>query len=73
MEEMTMEKELLTQFVDLACRLSPENLYCDGLATRADAELKLRRIWAEWEVLEKKLGRSVSEDEVWKLQMEKCS
>jgi len=66
-----MKKEILDQFVDLACRLSPENLHCDGEATRAEAERKARKIWKEWEVLEKKLGRSVSEDEVWKLEMSK--
>ena len=59
------EKEIMEKFVDLACRLSPENLSCDGEAPRSYINRKLRQIKQEWRELEMKLGKSMSETEVW--------
>jgi hypothetical protein len=54
------------RFRSLACRLSPENLSCDGEISRTEVGRRLREIHSEWKALESKVGRPVSEDEVWK-------
>jgi len=58
-----LSPELTQAFSDLACRLSPENLNCDGETTRAHAARRYSQIVREWKVLEDKAGRKVSEDE----------
>lgn len=62
-----MTNELLNAFMNLAGRLSPENLHCDGEISNTEARRRERVIRAEWRALEKTLGRKVSEDEVWRL------
>mgnify|MGYP006407563913 FL=1 len=54
------------KFLDLACRLEPENLYMDGEASPAEARRRKQAIRREWRSLESLVGRPVSEDEVWK-------
>lgn len=61
-----MTPELLKAFMNLASRLSPENLHCDGEISRTEARGRERIIRSEWRSLEGKLGRKVSEDEVWR-------
>jgi hypothetical protein len=52
-------------FLDMACQLSPENLFADGERSRT-AAMKLRsKINAEWKSLEKKAGVKVSELEAY--------
>jgi len=58
-----LSPELTEAFEDLACRLSPENLHCDGEITRAQAQVRYNQIMREWKALEKKAGRKVSESE----------
>jgi len=58
-----LSAELTLAFADLACRLSPENLHCDGEITRAQAQRRYNQIMKEWKALEKKAGRRVTEDE----------
>jgi hypothetical protein len=48
----------------LACALSPENLYCDGEISNAEAERKRVRIMREWARMERVIGYGVSVDEV---------
>ena len=60
-----MNKAHLDKFLDLACRLSPENLHCDGEISRAQANQRYRQIMREWKVLEKEVGRKVTEEQVW--------
>ena len=60
-----MNKEQHSKFLRLACELSPENLHCDGEISRAEAKRKWVRLMKQWRVLEKEVGRTVSEDEVW--------
>jgi len=60
-----MDQEIRQQFQTLACRLSPENLHCDGEISHAQAMKKYRAIMREWRQLEKKVGRKVDESEVW--------
>lgn len=65
--EVEISKEGLEEFVGLACRLSPENLSCDGEASRAWINQKLRAIRKEWKALEKEHGVSLTEGQVWDL------
>lgn len=68
---MRSEKEILNDFAGLACRLSPENLCCDGEISRAEVNRRLRQIQKGWKALEKELGRVVSEDQVWDFMLKK--
>jgi hypothetical protein len=68
---MRSEKEILNDFAGLACRLSPENLCCDGEISRAEVNRRLRQIQKKWKALEKELGRVVSEDQVWDFMLKK--
>lgn len=60
-----MTEDLKNKFLNLACRLSPENLHCDGEISRAQAERKRKAIMKEWAALEKEAGRTVDQDEPW--------
>jgi hypothetical protein len=53
------------QFLDLACKLSPENLCCDGEASPAYVKQQYRKLTAQWKRLEKEVGRKVTENEIW--------
>ena len=59
------------KFLDLACRLEPENLYMDGEASPSEAKRREQTIRREWRNLESLVGRPVSEDEVWERNNEK--
>jgi hypothetical protein len=52
-------------FVGLACDLSPENLCCDGEATRAQISRRRSDIMTKWAALEARAGRKVSEEDAW--------
>jgi hypothetical protein len=51
--------------VRLAGKLSPENLYCDGECSQAEANRRYKQIMREWHKLEKKAGKKMTEDEAW--------
>lgn len=55
--------ELKERFIDLTCRLSPENLCCDGELPRAAVDARYAQILVEWAELEKEAGRPVSRQE----------
>lgn len=57
--------EFLAAFGQLANRLSPENLHCDGEISRAQAMKRKKQILQEWDALEKKVGRQVTESEIY--------
>lgn len=59
-----MEEELFRAFEILVNRLSPENLSCDGELPRYEINCRRKRIMREWKVLEKRVGREVSIDEI---------
>lgn len=59
--------EIKKQFDRLLCRLSPENLHCDGECSAREVRSRLAQIRREWHDLEKLAGRTVSEDEAWAL------
>ena len=60
-----IDPTLQKKFKILLMRLSPENLSQDGELTAYETRLNLRRLQDEWKVLEKAVGRKVSEDEVY--------
>ncbi len=62
-----MTNEIKTEFERLLCRLSPENLHCDGECSAREVRSRLAQIKSEWRDLEKLAGRRVSEDEAWAL------
>lgn len=66
----TGEDQLMHDFSRLTTALSPENLSCDGELSYSKANAKKRKLMTEWRALEGKLGRTISEDEVWKWVME---
>ena len=67
--EFTNEHPLFETFVGLAVRRSPENLTCDGECSSAEVRRRLAQIWREWEIAERKLGRKITETEVWEVEM----
>lgn len=63
----------LAAFRELASALSPENLSCDGERPASEArrvEAKLRK---EWRQLERQVGRTVTENEIWQTVYEEYS
>ena len=66
-----LDKKYLTQFLDLSNRLSPENLTCDGELPQSEVRRKYNKLTKEWKKLEKQVGRTVTEDEVWKVYFRK--
>jgi hypothetical protein len=59
------EKELMRKILNCYVGLSPENLWMDGEATAAQANYRAKQLNNELEVLFKKLGRKVSEQEAY--------
>ena len=55
----------LSRFLSLANSLSPENLSCDGECSRAEQAERLRTITRSWQALEREVGFTVREDDVW--------
>jgi len=58
-----MDDKMVQEFISLTCRLSPENLACDGEISITETRRRYRQIMKEWKVLEKQFGRKVTEDE----------
>ena len=62
--KMPETDEELMKALDVLCgELSPENLSCDGEISRSAMMKKASALRAEWNEVEKKLGRKVSEEE----------
>ena len=59
------EQALKSQFKTLAMALEPENLFADGEHTRKQADQMRSNLKREWGKLERKIGRTVTESEVW--------
>lgn len=56
---------LKEQFLQLASQLSPENLTCDGELSRAAVANRRKSLQRQWNALEQRIGRKVTESEVW--------
>ena len=50
----TLPQEAIEAFSALECRLSPENLACDGECSRTETQRRYRQCMKEWKALEKK-------------------
>lgn len=64
-KENDREKDYMGKFLDLATRLSPEWLTCDGTLSNSKVKARRAQILREWAALEKKVGVTMTEDEVW--------
>lgn len=63
---MTRNKnEIMEEFLELACALSPENLTCDGEASQEDIQANLKYIQKVWKELEDEIAHPVTEDDAW--------
>ena len=62
-----IDQRYLTQFSELSDRLSPENLHCDGEISNTEAQRKYVKLMKAWKRLEKKVGRTVTEEEIFNL------
>ena len=65
-----MTKKEKREFFEMAMDLSPENLYCDGECSQAEANRKYESIMKRWTALEKKVGKKVSEFEAFQFRLE---
>lgn len=65
MSNTLMTADVKREFSNLACRLSPENLHCDGEVSLAEAKRRRAQIMREWRALEANVGRKVTEDETY--------
>jgi len=55
----------LSKFKGLSSMLSPENLSADGELSQSAVRKRKRFLLSEWKRLERKVGRVITEDEVW--------
>ncbi len=61
----TLSSEHAMNFLLLANAMSPENLSCDGEATKKQVIQRRKTLMGHWRQLEKTVGRKVTEDEVY--------
>ncbi len=59
------ENEIMSDFFELACALSPENLYCDGEISEKQAMKKYKSLQKAWVKLEDEIGYQLTEEKVW--------
>jgi len=52
-------------------KLEPENLYMDGEASPAQARSRERSIQREWKTMERAIGRTVKENDIWDIYWQK--
>jgi hypothetical protein len=69
-QPLTKTHPLFDKYIALACRLSPENLTCDGECKPAEVRRRRAQIAVEWRELDRQFGRPVTEDEIWKVETE---
>lgn len=61
---MILTNEIKNQFIDLYCRLSPENLSMDGELTRTATTKRYNKLMAEWKLREKQIKFKVTDAHV---------
>ena len=61
-----MNKEQRQKFEFLVGALEPENIYEDGMISDDEGDLKYEQLMEQWRLVEKELGRKVTEAEIWK-------
>ncbi len=62
-----LTKQQLESFECLYLRLEPENLTCDGEASRTEVMHRERQIKREWKALEAQVGYKVPYDQIEQL------
>jgi hypothetical protein len=62
-----LSKEHFEAFERLYLRLEPENLTCDGEASRTEVMHRERQIKREWKALEAQVGHKVPYDQIEQL------
>ena len=72
-QNLVIEKRYLAQFDDLSNRLSPENLTCDGELSTSEWKRKEKRLLKDWKRLERRVGRTVTDEEVFALMYPKTT
>lgn len=65
------EDEIMKDILGVYCRLSPENLTCDGEASRSWVRQHERELNAQLRTLEKELGRNMDESEAIRWDMKR--
>ena len=65
--------KLLKKFLDIALSLEPENLTCDGELPQSEVRRKYNSLTKEWKKLEKQVGRTVTQEEVWEASFPRSS
>jgi len=63
--KVNMPEDVFAKFEDLVSALSPENLSCDGELPKSQIQARYKQLTAQWKQLEKQLGRTITEDEIW--------
>lgn len=58
-------EEILEDFRDIECDMSPENLTCDGEACRSYVQAKIKALNARKDILIEELGRTPDDCELW--------
>ncbi len=59
------DAEILADLLQVECKLSPENLYCDGERSHSAAQRAGRALNRERRELVRELGREPAHQEVW--------
>jgi len=70
-EKKQIPERAFHRFFELQAQLEPERLYMDGEATHAQVSVRKMYIRREWEMLEKVIGRKVSDSEIWNIYWQK--
>lgn len=66
-----LTSQMQEKFSVLNFRLEPENLSCDGEISMTAQKRRYAVIMREWKSLEKQVGRKVTQDEVWQIELAK--
>lgn len=56
---------IMEKFAVLVQEMSPENLTCDGELSQSRVKQKMKKLNKQWLRLERDLGRTITESEVW--------
>lgn len=59
------DAEIISDLKRIECRLSPENLTCDGLLSRTEVRRRYTKLNSEKKALIAELGREPTFDELW--------
>lgn len=68
-----LPENLFNKFDALTCRLSPENLTCDGECSRTEVKRRHAQIMREWRELERQAGRTVTQEEIERAYLQEYS